>query len=88
LYDLSRKTYISLQLGSGSRFLDVIDPLARVCELCKRGCQIATVSVPRATECGAIRVVGEYVLRQTTARHWACKDGTDWMQLTLPLRVS
>jgi Helix-turn-helix domain len=70
-----------------TRFLDIIDPRARVCELRKRGYQIATVSVPQATECGAIHVVGEYVLGQTTPRHSACKGSADWMQLALPLSV-
>jgi hypothetical protein len=39
-----------------------------------------------ATECGAIHVIGKYVLRHTL-RHAACNGSADWMQLVLPPSV-
>lgn len=76
----------SVTTVEATRFLDIIDPRARVCELRKRGYQIATVPVTRPTECGAIHVVGKYVLRHTL-RHAACNGSAAWMQLALPLSV-
>lgn len=77
----------SVTTVEATRFLDIIDPRARVCELRKLGHQIATVPVARATECGAIHIVGKYVLRPTTSRHSACTDCAGWMQLALPFGV-
>ena len=77
----------SVTTVEATRFLDIIDPRARVCELRKRGYQITTVPVARATECGAIHIVGSYVLLPATRRHVACADCAGWMQLALPLDV-
>ena len=78
------------QLGSVTtveavRFLDIIDPRARVSELRKSGYRIATVPVARATECGAIHVVGKYVLLAVALHRSARLGNVDWTQLTLPL---
>ncbi|WP_260426834.1 helix-turn-helix domain-containing protein [Burkholderia sp. Bp9142] len=70
-----------------TRFLDIIDPRARVSELRKRGYLITTVPVARATECGAIHVVGKYVLLSAALQSTARKNGVGWMQLTLPLSM-
>ncbi|AJZ56590.1 helix-turn-helix domain protein [Paraburkholderia fungorum] len=51
---LALSVFGSVTTVEATHFLDIMDPRARVCELRKRRYQIATVSVPRATECCAI----------------------------------
>ncbi|MGF6658632.1 hypothetical protein QF000_000276 [Paraburkholderia atlantica] len=75
------------QLGSvttvdAMRFLDVIDPRARIFELRSQGYHIDTTSVARATECGVFHNVDRYVLLPGSTTHRG-RDG--WVQLTLPL---
>ncbi|WP_429580075.1 helix-turn-helix domain-containing protein [Paraburkholderia youngii] len=75
------------QLGSvttvdATRFLDVIDPRARIFELRSQGYHIGTTSVAHATECGVFHTVGRYVLLPGSTTHRG-RDG--WVQLTLPL---
>jgi Helix-turn-helix domain len=74
--------FSSVTTVEATRFLDIIDPRARVSELRKLGYCIMTVPVARATECGAIHVVGKYVLLSTER-----KGNADWVQLSLPLGV-
>ncbi|WP_083286656.1 helix-turn-helix domain-containing protein [Burkholderia seminalis] len=67
------------------RFLDILDPRARVCELRKRGYQIATVTVARASESGVTHAVGDYVLLSTAPRAAALRNDGDWVQMNLPM---
>ncbi|MET1535263.1 helix-turn-helix domain-containing protein [Burkholderia sola] len=67
------------------RFLDILDPRTRVCELRKRGYQIATVTVMRATESGVIHAVGNYVLLSVIPQPAVGKGNAAWVQMGLPL---
>ncbi|CAG9268298.1 hypothetical protein PUN4_550238 [Paraburkholderia unamae] len=64
------------------RFLDIIDPAARVFELRGEGYRIVTSFVLQATECGDMHCVGCYTL-QTQSTLNACS--TIEVQLELPL---
>ncbi|WP_242448872.1 MULTISPECIES: helix-turn-helix domain-containing protein [Burkholderia cepacia complex] len=68
------------------RFLDIIDPRARVYELRKGGYRIVTIPVAHATECGAIHVVGNYVLSSMAPQQSTPHGGT-WLQLNLPISM-
>ncbi|MFT0174918.1 helix-turn-helix domain-containing protein [Paraburkholderia mimosarum] len=64
------------------RFLDIIDPAARVFELRREGHCIVTNFVLQATECGDVHCVGCYTLQTLSTLGARSTVGT---QLELPL---
>jgi len=79
-----------LEFGSvttvdATRFLDIIDPRARIFELRRQGYRISTMPVARATECGVVHVVGSYLLLSSSPQASAPSGSADWVQMPLPL---
>lgn len=64
------------------RFLDIVNPCARICELRRLGYSISTIPTACATECGVVHRVGRYVLMIASNQHhmWREKNA-NWTQL-------
>lgn len=83
-----QRLLVALETRSGvttidaSRFLDIIDPAARVFELRNEGYRIITSFVLQATECGDTHSVGCYALQRQSTQDARSTPGT---QLELPL---